>query len=412
MKIFFHCIFPLFFIFAHFSVYAQEIPVTDKTISKSYPFINAANNRIVNGKGLNPFFQKLLGLKKENKGVLSIVHIGDSHIQADYFTEIIRTGLQQFFGNAGRGLVFPFQLAQSNAPPDINSSSNTPWEYNRLAHPEIPIASGISGYCIRTNFSGAAIDIGLKPDLKYTPQTFDRLKLFLKIDSTVSWILQAANNNPPFLIRKEESDTAVFKEVVLDQSTDSFTLSSLPSDSLKEFYGVSLERSDPGIIYHTIGVNGATYNSYNSAPLFWKQLPALKADLYIISLGTNEAQKTGLDRATFLQQMDIFFANLKLISPDAAVLITTPADDFYKRHRPNAFLKQINSGITSYSTVHNLPLWDMYRITGGHGSSYKWLKRGLMNKDRVHFTNEGYRIQGALFFNALSKEYNLFLNSN
>jgi len=411
MKRFVNQIFLLSYILAYSTAAAQLIPVNDHQIAKTYPFFNPANNHISRESGLDSFFQKLISLKKNKEGTISIVHIGDSHIQADYFTSVIRKGLQQFFGDAGRGLIFPYQLAQSNTPPDITSSSNTTWEFNRLAHPEIPINSGISGYCIRTNFSGASIELGLKPDDINLTQSFNRLKFFLGSNPLVSWMLRTNTDSSLILINGEKSDSMTYPDIVLKHNASSFILSSLLSDSLKEFYGVSLENSEPGIIYHTIGVNGATYNSFNSGSLFWQQLPALQADLYIISLGTNEAQKVGLDRDTFLLQLDTFFSKLKQASPGAAVMVTTTADDFYKRHRPNKMLKQINSYISSYCNTHKIPLWDLYQITGGHGSAYKWLKRGLMNKDRVHFTNEGYRMQGSLFFNAFSKAYNKFLNA-
>ena len=42
-------------------------------------------NRIVNAKSLQHFFEELAQIKSQNK-VVSIVHIGDSHIQANYLT--------------------------------------------------------------------------------------------------------------------------------------------------------------------------------------------------------------------------------------------------------------------------------------------------------------------------------------
>lgn len=408
----FYCILFSFFLFEPFSTPAQTIPVNDKALSRTYSFISSTGNHINDEKNLSAIFQKLQFLKKEGRSTVSIVHIGDSHIQADYFTAITRNGMQQFFGAAGRGLVFPYQLAQSNTPPDIVSTSNTSWEFNRVAHPEIPIAPGISGYCIRTNSSGASIDISLKATNNSAAQTFNRLKFFMDNQSSVSWILQANNNNAPVLIKKEEGDTSVFNEIILDQNADSFSLASLPSDSMKIFYGVSLENNLPGVIYHTIGVNGATYDSYNSASLFWQQLPALKADLYIVSLGTNEAQKAGLDQKIFRQQLETFFQKLKITAPGASILVTTPADYFNKSRRPNPFLKQISNSISLFCNHNKIPIWDMYHITGGIGSAYRWLKKGMMNKDRVHFTNDGYRIQGLFFFNAIAKAYNNFIGTH
>src|SRR5689334_4698676 len=135
--VYFTLIASLYF-FPDYSI-AQTMPDNENELSGKYPFISTVFNRISNNAGLDSFYQKLHRLKTSGSGTISIVHIGDSHIQADLLTAVVRNGLQDFFGNSGRGLVFPYQLAQSNAPDDIFSSSSTRWQYNRLAHPEIPI---------------------------------------------------------------------------------------------------------------------------------------------------------------------------------------------------------------------------------------------------------------------------------
>ncbi|MEI9911303.1 MAG: GDSL-type esterase/lipase family protein, partial [Bacteroidota bacterium] len=403
-----YCYIFLFFLFLDSHISAQSIPVTDNKYAATYSFIQPVFNRIQNTAGLDSFYYKLYNLKKTGKGIVSIVHIGDSHIQADFLSGVVRNGLQQFFGNAGRGLVFPYQLAQSNAPADINSSSNTKWQFNRVAHPEIPIVPGVSGYGIKTATSGASISFSLKPDGS-GPQLFNRLKFFTDSNVSNSWLVQAENNSAPFLIKKE-NDSLLYSEILLQESAGNFSLASLPSDNTKEFYGVSLENSNPGILYHTIGVNGARYDHYNIAPLFWKQLAALHADLFIISLGTNEAQATSFNETDLQRQVSLFIQQLSIAAPNAAVLITTAADS-YKHRKPNAVLRQINLSLVNYCNTNSIPAWDMYRTTNGYGSAYSWSKRGLMNRDKIHFTAEGYRIQGNLLFNALAKGYNNFISN-
>jgi lysophospholipase L1-like esterase len=305
-------------------------------------------------------------------------------------------------------MVFPYQLAQSNAPPDIVSSSNSSWEFNRVAHPEIPLKPGISGYTIKTVSSGASINIALKDDV--VPQTFNNLKIFLGVGDSSSWILQAGDNNIPILLRKEDTDTSLCTEAHLERSTNSFSLSSIPSPDTKEFYGVSLENSGPGILYHTIGVNGVRYDQFNNATLFWKQLPSLNADLFIVSLGTNDAQGSSFDEKKFLQSVTLLIQKLKAASPNAAILITTTADSYKGRHS-NIILRDVNLSLFSYCNSNHLPVWDLYRITNGFGSAYRWMSRGLMNTDRIHYTSAGYRVQGNLLFNALAKGYNNYVNS-
>lgn len=376
------------------------MPVNDADLSRQYPFVSSVFNRILNNSGLDSFYQKLYNLKKGNGGTVSIVHIGDSHIQADFLSGVVRDGLQQFFGNAGRGLVFPYQLAQSNAPADIMSSSDIKWEFNRLAHPEIPINYGISGFGIRTSASAPTINISLR-----SGATFDRLRFFTDSNSRYAWLWQM-DNSDMYAIK---NDSLPYLEITLDAPLSSINLSTIASGATKEFYGVSLEKSTPGLIYHTIGVNGARYDQYNIADLFWQQLPALKADLFIISLGTNEAQRAAFSETAFYEELNSFLEKLKKASPGVSVLIST-APDSYKARRYNTVLKQLNTSLTAWCNKNYIPVWDLYRITNGYGSAYSWARRGLMSRDRVHFTSAGYGLQGNLLLSALAKGYNGFLS--
>lgn len=387
---------------------AQLMPVSNNVFTR-YSFIRTAFNSISNNSGLDSFYQKLYRLKSTQNGKVSIVHIGDSHIQPDFLSSMVRNGLQDFFGNAGRGLVFPYQLAQSNAPDDISSSSNTQWQYNRVAHPEIDIHYGISGFGIRTNNPNANINMSIK-DNQQSDFSFNRLKFFFDNNENNSWLLQVNDNKELYLFKKETGDSALYQQVDIEQAAGSFSLSFLPPANTKEFYGVSLENSEPGVIYHTIGVNGARYDQYNIASLFWKQLPALKADLYIVSLGTNEAQASRFIESEFIEELSLFIKKLKQASPSASILITTAPDSYKKKHY-NTVLRSLNTAITNYCNKNSIPLWDMYRITNGYSSAYSWAKRGLMNHDRIHFTANGYRLQGTLLLNALSKGYNNFVSS-
>jgi lysophospholipase L1-like esterase len=382
---------------------AQQMPVDDETVSRNYPFIRSIFNRIQNNSGLDSFYKKLYRLKSSNNDAVSIVHIGDSHIQADFLTAVVRNGLQDFFGDAGRGLVFPYQLAQSNGPDDISSSSNIRWQFNRLAHPEIPIPYGISGHGIRTSNSEPSINLSLRTDNSY----FTRVKLFTDSSMLNAWTIQTDNNDSLYLVKKEEQ--AIYHTVELGNKASRFVLTAQSSGNIKELYGVSLENSQQGVLYHTIGVNGARYDQFNNASLFWQQLPALHADLYIVSLGTNEAQFAVFSETTFIKNLSLLLEKLRQASPNAAILVTTPPDS-YRARRPNTVLRQLNTSLANFCNKNYIPFWDLYQITAGYGSASSWARRGLMMRDRVHFTPEGYKLQGNLLLIALGKGYNEFVN--
>jgi len=114
------------FLFISFGIKGQESD-TDTLVSVEYPFINYEADTLINAKYLQPFFNKLLKLENGDTNQISILHIGDSHIQADFLTREIRKDLQLRFGNAGRGLVFPLRVAGTNEPVDYHSSTNVSW---------------------------------------------------------------------------------------------------------------------------------------------------------------------------------------------------------------------------------------------------------------------------------------------
>jgi hypothetical protein len=391
------------FLLLHSFAASAQIAADDNALKSSYPFLTITNNTINNSAELDSFYNKLAVLKSTHKGVVRIVHIGDSHIQADIFSGTVRNKLQQYFGNAGRGLIFPYQLAKSNAPIDIVSSSNITWHFNRLAHPEIPTTSGISGFCIKTDTNvNTTISLSLKN------QSFNHLQFFFdsSIASPVKWELHAGDEKFPLTV----NDSAFSRAIFLKKSIDSFSISSTDTVNTRQFFGVSVDNSNAGVLYNTIGVNGATYNEYNIAPLFWKQLGALDADLYIISMGTNEARKSYIAEDSFQREVLLFIQNLKAVSPNAAILITTGADS-YKNQKYNLELDEINCLLSQITNQNNIPVWDMYNITGGYQSADCWRDNKCMNKDLMHYLPNGYQIQGSLFFNALAKGYNNYINN-
>lgn len=60
---------------------------------------------------LKPVFDCLRALESGKDTVLTIVHLGDSHVQAGHLSGRLMRLLHQQFGNAGRGWIAPFKLS-------------------------------------------------------------------------------------------------------------------------------------------------------------------------------------------------------------------------------------------------------------------------------------------------------------
>jgi hypothetical protein len=101
------------------------------TDSIHYDFVAYDKNRIQQPEALSHFFQQLKKLEAGDLRQVRIAHIGDSHIQADFLPGKMRYLLQHQFGNAGRGLVFPYQQAGTHSPIDFKTESEAEFESKR-----------------------------------------------------------------------------------------------------------------------------------------------------------------------------------------------------------------------------------------------------------------------------------------
>lgn len=168
---------------------------------------------------------------------------------------------------------------------------------------------------------------------------------------------------------------------------------------LQLFFGDALH-------YDAFGIIGASYKSYIRSNELWDFLTHNKADLYIISLGTNDAQQ-GFRPATFLKDFNTFISKLRETNPVARILITTAAGHFINGYSHPKVL-DLNKTLFNYCNDNDIPIWDLYRIGNGITSAYNWKQVGLMTSDGVHFNAKGYKLHGALLFQALASGYNQF----
>ncbi len=392
--------------------FAQDT-VNVKSIDQ-YHFIASESNEIINSTSLAPFYEKLYQLKKNKKGTVNIIHIGDSHIQADFITQAIRQLMQKEFGNAGRGFVFPGRIARTNEPQNIHSSSNAVWDAKRIVFSDQPLPIGLGASTISTKqpFAKFMIRTMDSPGLDYR---FNNIALFYQKDFTSFNLIVGDSTDHPLAYAGPYTNEVYpnYSSVALPYETHQIEFQTVQPTSKQEhftLFGMSLSNGKPGILYHSIGGNGAKFKHYLAAQYFAEQTSALKPDLFIISLGTNEAIEYPYIDKQFSEQAETFVAKLKQSNPDALFIITTPVDFYKKKTRRNPGVEQINTLLLQLAEKKNLACWDLYKAGGGKHSADQWKKNNLMQKDGVHSTKTGYELQGNMLYQALIKGYNEYVH--
>lgn len=377
--------------------------------------VDFPKNAIQNPGDLDPFFQKLLRLKINKAGQINIIHIGDSHIQADYLTNQLRQNFQREFGNGGRGFLIPARVAQTNEPNNYLSQSNSTWESKRIVFPDQPLPTGLGGVVVRSLDENAVLNFSIKnyPDLNYG---FTRLTAyFLKEPRSYNLIITDSTYRI-LAYMGTYSDSAVKNSatVNLPYSINDIsikTLKNLPIQDRITFFGFNFQTENPGIIYHAIGANGAKFKHYLSDDFFIEQTSSLNPDLIIVALGTNEALDHPYFDPKFPQDMDEFIQQLKKQNPSAPILLSIPPDSYKRKTKRNPGVQNIRRYLLDYARDKNLPYYDLYEAGGGVHSADQWKKAELLRDDGVHFTRQGYELQGDMFYDALMNAYNAYVSN-
>jgi lysophospholipase L1-like esterase len=353
-----------------------------------YSFVRQQADTIINDSTLQRFFAKL----QSGKQTVNIVHIGDSHIQGNMLTAEVRRLLQEKFGNAGRGLVFPYSLIRTNGSRDAVFSSKSEAIRSVVRKAQNDFAPGVAGYSIKLT------DSLIRIDLK-SSQPFDNVAILCRPDSVPAiGLLRDSIQQKNILFPINETSIHKLSLPESSQSVNFFTEKSVVVD------GFVLRNNQPGVVYHSIGVNGAHFADYNRWPKFYRQLPMLQPDLIIVSLGTNEGVNRRVTKAEMKRQVETMLREIDKNS-DAPVLLITAFDNYYRRKSFNKYLRIVNTAIEETATENRIALIDAYAITGGYKSAAKWRSKGLVSRDAIHYTAKGYELQGKIIYQAIINSY-------
>lgn len=320
------------------------------------------------------FASRLVG----DTAVIRVLHIGDSHIQAEFVTNRLRELLQQRYGNAGRGLISPLRLAGTNQPNDYDvTSPSTAWEQTRLLKYPWPNYPGVTGIAAHAT----------QP-------------------TTVTWRARGEGHkikNARFITSNGVSS------IRLSSLADSVVTTVSAGESV---FGAILDNGQPGVLYSAIGNNGACFTDYLLLRDFARDTRLFAPDLIILSMGTNEGFSTMTDEEITRSVHDLVNL-LRTNNPSSAMLILLPMEcQKNRRHgqKPlspyydiNVRVRQAKDLINNAARELNVPVWNFYDVAGGDGASDRWLEDKLMNKDHIHLLSAGYRLEAQLLYDALIK---------
>lgn len=369
------------------------------------------------------FFQKMDSVVFLGEGNVNIMHIGGSHVQAGVFTQQFRDNLLSIGTDliGGQNFVFPFSAGGTNNPSHFMVSSTGEWGYTRNAvRKDTDKRMGLAGAAITTTDPNATVSImsrarrpnRLTPEFNFNKVTLIGFSETENVEPMVSYKGKTLHGH-----YDDYQSTYTFE---FPDFTDSICIffESMPGDFTLQ--GVLLENGMSGISVHGVGVNGASVPSYLRCDDFERDLNLIHPDLIIFGIGINDAAEANFEKETFKRNYDDLIRIIQRVNPDCALLFMSNNDSFKRvkgkkkkvRYEVNTNGSIVEQACLEMGKKYNAAVWDQFDIMGGLRSMQDWEKAGLAQKDKVHFTSDGYKLLGDLLYNALIERYIQHVKSN
>lgn len=357
---------------------------------------------------MDHFYAALLRTERRQPGAITrILHYGDSPTTADLITADARSLLQQRFGNAGHGFCLIAKPWAWYAHRGVEMSASG-WKIDVAMQAEVHDGLfGLGGVTFRGT-AGAVANFSLR-DRSHT-----RLE--------VSYLAQPDGGS--FSVAAED-DVLGTVNTEAAQRHPGFAAFDIPGESSRftirvtsgtaRLFGVSFTKPGPGVIYSSLGVNGAYVSilarMFNQS--HWtEELRHYNPDLVIVNYGTNESVYPKFVDYAYSKQMTEVVRRLREALPETSILVMSPMDRGEREASGEIDTVPVMPRLISLerdvASNTGCGFFNTFEAMGGEGTMGRWYQAEprLVGADFIHPMPAGAKIVGTLLYRALLNGYN------
>jgi lysophospholipase L1-like esterase len=354
---------------------------------------------------------------KQPGAVTRVTHYGDSPITNDGITSTVRRLLQTRFGDAGHGFIFVDRPWAWYGHQAITYTSGGGWDNNPMMGGKAGDGMfGLGGVW----FTGA----GAGKYARFAPaqegetgKSFSRMDVYyLQEPSGGQFAVSVNGSNTQTVSTAGTAGRSGFFEIKAPQAGDNtFEVRTLGGQV--RLFGAVLENNGPGVVYDSLGVNGAYAGLLATAmnEEHWReQLQHRQPDLVVINYGTNESQYASADQLErYDKDLREVIRRVRAALPQVSILILSPMDRGQRAAGGKVITKPSIPMIVEMQRRVALDtgcaFFNTFKAMGGEGTMAKWFagsgKNHYVGGDLTHPTAEGSEIVGRLIYEALNEGY-------
>jgi len=373
-----------------------------------------------------PLFSRLSNLNKSGQ-LIRIMHYGDSQIEDDRITSLIRNRLQNRFGGMGAGLVpavqlypYSFSMSQSNSGNWSRYIGFAKTDTSVIKHRRYGILGSFSSFTPNSNRHDTAeawVEFSDSPYGYPNTRDFRQCRIF------------CGHNSSPFLVQTYADDKLSDAEIVpaaphfhtirfaVDEPVETFRLA-FRANAPPEIYGIALDGAN-GVAVDNIPLRGSSglFFTRLDEQLMADLFKELNVKLFILQFGGNFVPSGLNDFSGFESWFSSQILRLRKVCPDAAFLVVGVADMSVKEKNhyiSNPNVEKVRDALRRAAFKSGAAFWDMYKAMGGRNSMPSWVfaEPPLASDDFVHFNPRGAKTIAQMLYNAFIYEYHRYENQS
>ncbi len=336
----------------------------------------------------------LLDHAKQDKKIYRVMHYGDSQIEMDRITSVLRQRMQEEFGGSGPNMISAVKRISS-----ISLSQSYTGNLSRyaLVGDSTSRRAAHNRYGVMTQFCQTTGQSTITFNKTRHSQAYEKAKEI----STVSILL--GNNSEGFQASLKADTIKGQTKVCPAKSGPTLLRWELPADVSRgtitlqgnaEIYAVMLD-GDYGVAVDNNalrGCSGTIFTRINKG-LMEDSFKMIDTRLIILQFGGNRMPMISGTKSivNYIEELDRQVKYFKEVAPQATLLFIGPADmgkSYNGKIGTWKGLPELNDSIKAMALRNDVAYWDMFHVMGGEGSMAQYVKHrpAYGSPDHIHFT--------------------------
>ena len=350
---------------------------------------------------------------KNHDRVVRILHYGDSQIEMDRISSVLRTYMQRTFGGGGPGMIpyrtiIPTLAVRQSTSGDLTHLSS-------FGDSTVTRSRGNYGpmmQCFRTDGqTSLTIKAATHSSVDDAVKQFSRLQMvFNNRSGNFSVTVDDKNSDSTF---SNHFDTQGVGKITYNAQSPA-TYFRLRTTGSADLYCVTID-DGPGVAVDNIPMRGCSGQQFTlvNRDLLSQAYSALDVGIIILQFGGNSVPylRNSKSISTYCQSIGRQIDYLHACCPKAKILFVGPSDMSTREHgnlQTYPKLPEVIDSLIATVTRHNAAYWSIYHAMGGYNSMVQWNKKGWAGSDYIHFSQRGADEMGTKLAQAFADSYRLY----